>query len=445
METTQETTVTQTTTEAALPSALERRIDMTVALSEIEREVEQQLKRMAKTTKVAGFRPGKVPMKMVAQMYGQQARSEAMGAAIEKSFGEAVREQNLRVAGQPRIEPKAAGIEGQMGFTAIFEVFPEFKVAEIADRAIEKPVLTVGDAEVDKTIEVLRKQRTTYAAVTRAAEKGDRLVIDFTGRRNGEAFDGGTAKDYPVFVGGGMMLPDFEVALEGVTAGQEKVFDVTFPEDYHAKDLAGNTVQFTVQVKSVEAPQIPAIDADFARQLGIADGDTDKMRTEVRSNLEREVTKRLRTRIKEQAMDALLETNPIDVPKAMVDVEAQQMAENARRDLEGRGAQLQNIPVDASWFTEQAAKRVRLGLIVAELLKDKDLHVKPEQVRAVVDDFAATFEDPQEVVRWYYSQPQRLAEAEALAMENNVVDWVLANAKVTDKSIAFDELMGNGA
>jgi trigger factor len=418
---------------------------MTVALVEIEREVGQQLKRMAKNTKVAGFRPGKVPMKMVAQMYGQQARSEAIGAAIEKAFGQAVRDQNLRVAGQPRIEPKAAGIEGQMDFTAIFEVFPEFKVADIGDRAIEKPVLTVGDAEIDKTIEVLRKQRTTYATVERAAATGDRLVIDFTGRRNGEIFEGGTATDYPVFVGGGMMLPDFEAALEGVTAGQEKVFDVRFPEDYHAKDLAGTKVQFSVTVKSVEAPQLPALDAEFARALGIADGDTAKMRTEVRTNLEREVAKRLRARIKEQAMDALIETNLIDVPKAMVDIEAQQMADNAWRDLESRGAQMKNIPVDATWFTDQAAKRVRLGLIVAELVKDKNLHVKPDQVRAVVDDFAATFEDPQEVVRWYYSQPQRLAEAEALAMENNVVDWVLTNANVTDKNVAFDELMGNAA
>jgi trigger factor len=445
METTQETS----TTSAATPSALERRIEMRVALADIEREVEQQLKRMAKTAKVAGFRPGKVPMKRVAQMYGQQARSEALGAAIEKAFGQAVRDQNLRVAGQPRIEPKAgtgpAGIEGQMDFTAIFEVFPEFTVADISDRAIEKPVLAVGDAEVDKTIEVLRKQRTTYVTAARPAATDDRLVVDFTGRRNGEVFEGGTATDYTVFVGGGMMLPDFEAALIGVTAGQEKVFDVNFPEDYHAKDLAGDKVEFTVMVKSVEAPQLPAVDADFARALGIANGDIAKMRAEVRANLEREVAKRLRARVKEQAMNALIETNPIEVPMAMVDAEAQQMADNARRDLESRGAQIQNIPVEASWFIDQAAKRVRLGLIVAELVQDKDLHVKPDQVRAVVDEFAATFEDPQEVVRWYYSQPQRLAEAEALAMENNVVDWVLANARVTEKEVAFDDLMGNAA
>jgi len=440
METTQETNAT-----AAVPSPLERRIEMIVALTEIDREVEQQLKRMAKNAKLPGFRPGKVPMKMVEQMYGAQARSEAIGAAVEKAFGQAVREQNLRVAGQPRIEPKPAGTEGQMEFTAIFEVFPEFKIADIAGHAIERSVLTVSDAEVDKTIEVLRKQRTTYATAGRPSEKGDRLVVDFTGRKNGEAFDGGTATDYPVFVGGGMMLPDFEAALEGVSEGQEKVFDVAFPEDYHAKDLAGTTVQFTVKIKSVEAPQLPAVDADFARALGIADGDLDKMRAEVRANLEREVAKRLRARVKEQAMNVLLETNQIEVPQAMVQVEAQQMADNARRDLEGRNPQMKNLPVEASWFTEQAARRVRLGLIVSELVRDKDLHVKPDQVRAVVDEFAATFEDPQEVVRWYYSQPQRLAEAEALAMENNVVDWVLANAKVSDKEVAFDELMGNAA
>jgi trigger factor len=448
MDTTQDNITTQAineAAEAAKPNPLERRIDMTVAMAEIEQEVEQQLKKIARTTKMAGFRPGKVPMKMVAQMYGGQARSEALGAAIEKAFGAAVREQNLRVAGQPRIEPKKADAETQLAFTAIFEVFPEFAIADISGRTIEKPALSVGDAEVDKTIEVLQKQRTTYAAAGRAAQKGDRLVIDFTGRRNGEIFEGGAATDYGVLVGDGRMIPDFEAALEGVVAGQEKVFDATFPKDYHALDLAGNTVQFTILVKAVEAPQLPTIDAEFARSLGIADGDTVKMRAEVRTNLEREVAKRLRARIKEQAMNALLETHPIDVPTAMVDAESQQMADKARQDLESRGAQMKNIPVNASWFTEQAARRVRLGLIVAALVQEKDLHVQPASVRAVVDDFAATFEDPQEVVRWYYSQPQRLAEAEALAMENNVVDWVLAHAQVADKDVAFDELMGNGA
>jgi trigger factor len=442
METTQDTSAAPVAAPAVI-NPLERRIDMAVTLTDIDREVDAQLKKIAKTTKMAGFRPGKVPMKMVAQMYGGQARSEAIGSAVEKAFSQAVFSQKLRVAGQPRIEPKKSGSDGQMEFTAIFEVFPEFSVADIAGRALEKTVFTVGDEEVEKTIEVLRKQRTTYAAADRPAEKGDRLMIDFTGRKDGEEFDGGKATDYPVFVGGGMMLPDFEAALEGVSAGEEKTFDVKFPDDYHAKDLAGNQVQFTINVKSVEQPQLPAIDADFARALGIADGDIDKMRSEVRSNLEREVAKRLRARVKDQAMNILIEANPIDVPQSMAQAEAEQMAENALRDLQQRNPQMKNMPVEASWFTEQAVRRVKLGLIVAELVKAKDLHVKPEQVRAVVDEFAATFEDPKEVVRWYYGQPDRLAEAEALAMENNVVEWVLANAQVTDKAIAFDELMGN--
>lgn len=435
----------ETTQDTAVANPLERRIDMAVPLTEIEREVEKQLKHIAKTAKMAGFRPGKVPMKIVAQMYGAQARSEAIGAAIEKAFFEVVNEQKLRVAGQPRIEPKPAGTQDQMEFTAIFEVFPEFTIADIADRVIDKPILNVGDAEVDKTIEVLRKQRTYYVPAGRPAVKGDRLLIDFTGRKNGEEFEGGRASDYPVFVGGGMMLPDFEAALEGVSEGEEKTFDVKFPDDYHAKDLAGQTVQFTVKVKKVEAPQLPAVDADFARALGIADGDIEKMRSEVRENLEREVAKRLRARVKDQVMNILLEANQIAVPQAMVQAEARMMAENALRDLQRRNPQMKNMPVEASWFVDQATHRVKLGLIVAELVRAKDLHVKPEQVRAVVDDFAATFEDPKEVVRWYYSQPERLAEAEALAMENNVVDWVLANVHVVEKPIAFDELMGNQA
>jgi len=435
------------TTEVAIEaaSALERRFDMTVALAEVDKDVEQRLKQMSRTVKMAGFRPGKVPMKMVAQQYGPQARSEAIGAAVEKAYGEKVREQNLRVAGYPRIEPKADASPGMLGFTAVFEVYPEIVPGDVTGQAIEKPTLTVTEAEVDKTLEVLRKQRTTYVATDAASAKGDRLVIDFLGRKNGDEFPGGKASDYTVMVGGGMMLPDFEAQLEGVKAGDRKTFDVSFPADYQAADLAGNTVQFEMTVKKVEAARLPEVDAEFAKQLGVADGDVAKMRVEVRANLEREVKKRLQGKVKEQVMEALLKVHPIEVPKALVAMESEQMAETARRDMESRGMGMKNIPVEASWFTEQATRRVKLGLLLAELVKAKDLHVKPDQVRTIVDEFAETFEDPKEVVRWYYSQPQRLAEAEALALENNVVDWVLANAKVSEAPIAFDDLMGNAA
>ena len=426
-------------------SALERRIDMTVALAEVDKDVEQRLKHLSRTVKMPGFRPGKVPLKLVAQQYGSQARSEAIGAAVEKAYGEKLREQKLRVAGYQRIEPKADASPGLLGFTAVFEVYPDVILADVSGQTIEKPSLTVTEAEVDKTLDVLRKQRTIYTETDRAALKDDRLLIDFIGRKNGEEFPGGKASDYGVMVGGGMMLPDFEAQLEGARAGERKEFDVTFPADYQNAELAGTTAQFEMHVKKVESPRVPEIDADFARQLGVADGDVDKMRVEVRANLEREVRKRLLARVKAQVMEALLRVNPIEVPKALVEMESEQMAEAARRDMEARGMTMKNIPVEPSWFGEQATRRVKLGLLLAELVKARGLHVKPEQVRAIVDEYAETFEDPKEVVRWYYSQPQRLAEAEALALENNVVDWVLANAIVSETPIAFDELMGNAA
>jgi trigger factor len=430
---------------ASTPSALERRIDMAIGKADIDKEVQQRLRHIAKTVKMAGFRPGKVPMNLVAKQYGSQAHSEAIGAAVEKTFNEKVREQSLRVAGYPSIEPKMAADDSRMEFTAVFEVYPEISLGDVSGSDVERAILTVSDTEVDKTIEVLRKQRTTYVATDRAGEPGDRLTIDFSGRKNGEEFQGGKASDYPLVLGSGMMLPDFEGALAGMSEGQTKTFDVAFPEDYHAKDLAGQTVQFQATCKKVEAARLPELDADFAKGLGIKDGDLVKMREEVKANLEREVKKRLQAKIKNQVMDVLLAVNNIDVPKSLVDLEAQQMAENALKDLQSRGMDAKNMPVEASWFTDQAVRRVKLGLVLAELVKAKDLHATAGQVRAIIDDYSQTFEDPKEVVRWYYSQPQRLAEAEALAMENNVVDWMLANAKVVDKAVSFDELMGNAA
>jgi trigger factor len=382
---------------------------------------------------------------MVEQQYGPQARSEAIGAAVERAFGEKVREQQLRVAGYPRIEPRDAAGGSELQFSAVFEVYPEIQLGDVGGRQIERTKFSVGEAEVDKTIDVLRKQRTTFSAATRPAQNGDKLVIDFTGRKDGAVFPGGEAKDFRLLLGAGNMLPDFEKALAGMAVGETKTFDLTFPADYQAAELAGKTVQFETTVKAIEAPQVPALDAEFAKMLGVADGDLAKMRSEVRANLEREVRKRLQARVKNQVMEALLAVNPIEVPKALIEMEARQMAEAAVRDLEARGMQQKNVPVEPSWFTDGATRRVKLGLILAELVKVRGLSAKPEQVRAIVEDFAETFEDSTEVVRWYYSQPQRLAEAEALAVENNVVDWMLANAKPIDKDITFDELMGNAA
>ena len=425
--------------------ALERRIDMSVPMAEIDKEVDSRLKRMARTVKMPGFRPGKVPMKIVAQTYGPQARSEAIGAAVEKAFGDKIREQNLRVAGYPRIEPKEGTTNDALEFSAVFEVYPQVPLGDLSTHTIERPTLTIGDAEVEKTIEVLRKQRTTFEAADRAVQDGDRAVIDFAGRKDGELFEGGQAQDFPFVVGAGAMLKDFEDAVTGLAAGDAKTFEMTFPEDYHARDLAGQKVEFEITVKRVEAPILPAIDADFARALGVADGDVAKLRDEVRANLEREVKRRIQAKIKEQVMEALLSANPIEVPKALVDAEASQLAENARRDLEMRGMNTKDIPVEATWFADQAVRRVKLGLIMAELVKTNALHAKPEQVRALVDEMAQSYEDPSELVRWYYAQPDRLAQAEAVVIEDNVVTWAVSQAQTTDKTVAFDELMGNAA
>lgn len=427
------------------PPALERRIDMSVPLTEIDRDVEQRLKRLARSVRMPGFRPGKVPFKLVVQQYGPQARSEAVGEAVQKAFGDAVRERNLRVAGYPRIEPKQGEDAGQLQFSAVFEVYPEIVLGDVSGRQIERAVLTVGEPEVDKTIEVLRKQRMVFVQADRPAADGDRVVVDFTGRIDDAVFQGGHATDYPIVLGAGTMLPDFESQLRGSGAGASKTFDLNFPADYHAKELAGKTATFEVAVKRVEVPKLPELNSDFARALGIADGDLEKMRGEVRANLEREVKKRLGARVKDQVMRLILETNPIEVPMALVQSEAQQLVANAKEDLKNRGLDPNQVPVEAAWFMEQATRRVKLGLVMAEMVREKGLQARPEQVRALVQEMADSYENPSEVVRWYYSQPQQLAQAEALVIEENVMDWVLRSASVSDKDIAFDELMGTAA
>lgn len=421
--------------------ALERRIDMSVSLAEVEAQVAARLKQMGRTVKMAGFRPGKVPFKMIEQSYGPQVRNEVLGDAVETVFNKTVQEQKLRVAGYPNIEPKETSAEGVMEFVATFEVFPEVQVGDLSSVEIERPQLAVGDAEVDRTIEVLRKQRTAYEKVERASQEADRVTIDFTGRKNGEVFEGGQASDFPVVVGGGQMLPDFDAALRGLSVGESKTFDLTFPAEYHAKNLAGETVQFEITLKAVEAPILPEIDATFAQALGVADGDIAKMRAEIKANLEREVARRIRARVRDQALEVLNKACAFEVPKALVDGEAGRMVEAAKRDLVQRGVDVKNVPVEKSWFTEQASSRVKLGLIVAEIVNKNALNAKPEQIRARVDDLAQTYEQPAEVVRWYYSKPEHLRDIEDAVVEDNVVEWVLGQAKVSDKSFTFEELM----
>ena len=380
---------------------LERRMTMAVPAEEIERQVGERLKRLARTVKMAGFRPGKVPLKIVAQQYGPQVRSEVISDAIEKAFSEAVRGQNLRVAGYPRIEPKQGADAGQLEFSATFEVYPEVALGDIGQAVVERQVLAVGDAEVEKTIEVLRKQRRAFEPIDRAAAEGDRVTIDFTGTIDGVEFQGGKGNDAAFVLGEGRMLPDFEKAVTGVAALGTKKFDLKFPDDYGGKDVAGKTAVFEVVVKKVEAPKLPELDADFARSLGVADGDLAKMRAEVKANVEREVKKRLGDDLKQKVMQALLDHSTLELPKSLVDMELQRLVNGARADLEARGLKMENIPLDPTLFEAQAKRRVALGLIIAELVKSKGLAAKPEQVRALVDEQAASYEQPDEVVRWF--------------------------------------------
>ncbi|MCE1182725.1 MAG: trigger factor [Rhodocyclales bacterium] len=421
---------------------LERRVDLSIAIADVESQMDQRLKRMGKNMKMPGFRPGKVPLNIVKQQYGDQARHEILSEELDRVFVSEITAKQMRVAGYPRIEPKATESETHLEFTAIFETYPEFALGDLSTAEIERPTLEVGAAEADKTIDILRKQRVSYETVDRAAAKEDRVVIDFLGKKDGVPFAGGQAADYPFVLGQGMMLPDFENAVEGTKAGETKTFDLSFPADYHAPDLAGQTVQFEITVKQVQEPKQPELNADFARNMGIADGDLDKMRAEIEANLKREVKHRIEAKIKEQVMEALLKTNPIAVPNALIEMEIQRLMQAARQDMEQRGMQTKDFPMQPEWFADQAKRRVTLGLILAEVVKTENLQATPEQVRAMVEESAASYENPEEVVRWYYAQPQRLADVEGVAMENNVVAWVLSKAKVTDKAAVFDELMG---
>ena len=421
---------------------LERRVDLSIAISNVEKEMEQRLKRMGKNMKMSGFRPGKVPFSIVKQQHGDQARHEVLSEELDRVFGEAVTTQKMRVAGYPRIEPKVTESKTHLEFSAIFEVYPEITLGDTSTAEIERPVLEVSDAEIDKTLDILRKQRVSYVDTDRAAAVEDRVVIDFLGKKDGEPFQGGQATDYPFVLGQGMMLPDFEKAVEGAKVGESKTFDLAFPDDYHAKDLAGQTVQFEITVKQVQAPKLPEIDAEFAIGMGIADGDITKMRSEIEANLKREVKRRIEAKIKDQVMEALIKANPISLPSSLVEMEIQRLMQAARQDMEQRGMKNADFPIQPEWFTEQAKRRVTLGLILAELVKTEKLQATPEQVRAMVEETAQSYEQPEEIIRWYYAQPQRLGEVEGVAIESNVVEWVLSKAKVTDKAAAFDELMG---
>lgn len=427
-------------------SGLERRIDLAVTVADIEKEVQAQIKRLARTAKLPGFRPGKVPLNLLERSHGPSIRYDAINAEVGRAFEQAVRAAELRVAGQPTLEPKAEGEgqEGVLAFSATFEVYPEVKIPELGALEIKRTLAEVGDAEVDRTIEVLRKQRATYEArEDRAAADDDRVTLDFSGSIDGEQFEGGQATDFPFVLGQGRMLPEFETAVRGLKAGETKTFPLAFPEDYPGKEVAGKTAEFTITVKEVAEPVLPELNAEFATSLGQAEGDVAKLREDIRVNLEREVKLRAQGRTKSSVMDALVAAAEFDVPKSLVNQDAQGRVQAAREDLKQRGvpnADSLNIPVEA--FADESARRVRLGLLVSELVKQVGLQAKPEQVRARIEEFAQNYEQPAQVVAYYLADKQRRGEIEAVVVEDNVVEHILSQAKVTDENVSFEQLMG---
>jgi len=423
---------------------LERKITLSLPVDVIQNEVNSRLKKMARTVKMDGFRPGKVPMNVVAQRYGYSVHYEVMNDKVGEAFASAANEAKLRVAGQPRISEKEESPEGQLAFDAVFEVFPEVKIGDLSSAEVDKLSTEVTDAAIDKTIEILRKQRRSFAqrAQDAAAVDSDRVTVDFEGKIDGETFAGGKAEDFQFLVGEGQMLKEFEDAVRGMKAGESRTFPLSFPADYHGKDVAGKQADFMVTVKKIEAAHLPEVNEALAKSLGIADASVEGLRADIKKNLEREVKFRLQSRNKQAVMDALIAKAELDLPNASVQSEINRMIESARADLKQRGIKdADKAPIPDEVVRPQAERRVRLGLVVAELVRANNLQAKPEQIKAHVEELASSYEKPSEVQRWYYSDQQRLAEVEGIVIENNVTEFVLGQAKVSDKVISFDDLM----
>ena len=426
-------------------SGLERRIDLFVSVADVEKEVQSQLKRVARTAKVRGFRPGKAPLSVIERSHGPGIRYDVINSEVGRALDKAISDASLRIAGTPNLEPKTEGVEeGYMGFSATFEVYPEFDAPDLSTLAVTRSNVEVGDAEIQRTIDILRKQRATYEPrEDRAAQDDDRVTIDFVGTIDGVAFEGGSAENFPFVLGQGRMLPEFEAAVRGLKAGESKTFPLEFPADYGGQEVAGKTAEFKITVNQVAEPILPEVDSDFAKALGQAEGDVDKLLEDVRANIQREVKARAQARTKASVMEALAAACTFDVPKALVDNDTANRVAQAREELKQRGVpNADTMPIPPEAFSAESERRVRLGLVVSKLVESNDLRAKPEQVRARIEELAQNYEQPSQVVAYYLSDRERRAEVEALVLEDNVVEHILSKAQVTDETVAFDELMG---
>ena len=423
---------------------LERRITLSVPTQQISSEVESRLKKLSRTVKADGFRPGKVPLSVVAQRYGYSVHYEVMNDHVGRAFNDAATEAQLRVAGAPRITQKDEAPEGQMVFDATFEVYPDVQIGDLSAAELETVSAEVTEDAIDRTIEILRKQRRTFAQrpAGEGAAEGDRVTIDFEGKIDGEPFAGGKADAFQFIIGEGQMLEQFDKAVRGMKVGESKTFPLQFPADYHGQDVAGKEADFRVSVTKVEQQKLPEVDEAFVKSLGIDDATLQSLRDSVKKNLEREMRMRVLARNKSAVMDALIAQSTLDLPKALVDNEVERLMASAREDLKNRGIKdAENAPLPQELFQAQAERRVRLGLVVAELVRAHNLQAKPEQLQSQIEEMSQSYEKPAEVMRWYLSDRSRMAEVEAMVVEKNVTDFVLSKAKVTLKQLGFDDLM----
>ena len=423
-------------------SKLERRMTIKVPLAALEGQIKQRLTQLSRTAKFAGFRPGKAPMGLVNQQYGGQVRDEVYSQAVEESFGNAVEENKLRVAGFPNIQHKPfEQAATDLEYTATFEVFPEVKLGDLSKIKIEKPTLEVSEADIEKTLDVLVKQRVSYVPVKRASKAGDRINISLTASIDGEQVESTGGKGIDLVLGEPGRIEAFDKGLADGSVGETKKFDIKYPKDHQPAQLAGKKVAYEVVFNAISEPSYPKIDKEFAKELGVADGDVKKMRAEIKISLEQEVEKRVIARVKEQVFQGLIEVSPMDLPASLVNVEINRMAQMTAQNLQQRGMDPKQIKLEPAMFEEQAKRSTTLRLILSEMVNANSLQANAEQVRAMIDTFAQSYDDPAELVKWYYADVKRLDEPAALATEENVVAWVLQKAKVSDKKIKFDELM----
>ncbi len=420
---------------------LQRKLTVAVPEDTIEQAVQTRLQNLTRTAKIKGFRSGKVPLKVVKQHYGIQVRQEVLGEVIQSSFYEAVSREKLRPASSPNISTQQAESGQGLEYTATFEVYPEIQVADISGVTIEKQVSEISDSDLDEMIDTIRKQQIQWEVAEKAADTGDQVTIDFKGIIDGEVFEGGSGQDMSVEIGKGSMIKGFEEGLMGLKLDDEKILELTFPEEYHAKNLAGKDVQFEIKVKNVKTAKLPEVDEEFAKAMGVADGSIEKMREAVKNNMQRELDARMKSSIKQAVMDKLLETNKIDIPEALIQEESEVLLKQMKSNLMQQGMPQSQLTLDASMFKEQAEKRVALGLIMNELVKQQKIKADADKVRHFVEEMASTYEKPEDVIAWYYGDKQRLAEVESIVMEEQIVDWVLGQVNVAEKAISFNNMM----